>query len=70
MTNRLTIHLPNSSITFETEEQDKILKLSEFCKTKLDAYHSTENIDELTVDELSEEMSEKLHSLIFDLELI
>ena len=67
---RLIIHFPNSSVTFETEHQDKLSQLSDFCKTELDAYHSTEDQDELTVDVFDEEMSNKFHSLLFELDLL
>ena len=67
---RLIIHFPNSSATFETEHKDKISQLSDFCNTELDAYHSTEDQDELTVDVFDEEMSNKFHSLLFELDLL
>ena len=70
MTMRLVIHLPNSSITFISDEVDKIITLSHFCKDELEAYHASENIDELTVDILTKEMSNKLYTLIFELDLL
>lgn len=70
MTNRLVIHLPSSSITFDLDNVEKLNKLSSFCKKELGAYHTTEDIDELTVDEIDKEMSDKFHSLIFELDLL
>ena len=70
MTNRLVIHLPSSSITFDSDNVEKLNKLSSFCKKELGAYHATEDIDELTVDEIDKEMSDKFHSLIFELDLL
>ena len=67
---RLTIHFPNSTITFDSDNPDKISKLSDFCKNELAAYHSTENINELTVDRVSEEQGDQLYSLLFELELL
>jgi len=69
MTNRLVIHLPDQSIYLLSDSIDKINTVSAFCKKELGAYHSSENIDELTVDTLSDEMSDKLHSLLFELDL-
>ena len=70
MAHRLTIHFPTSSITFETDNPDKLIKLSDFCKEELGAYHSTEIIEELTVDEIDQNMSNKIHSLLFELGLL
>jgi len=71
MTNRLVIHFPNSSITIDSDSVEKLTVLSGFCKKELGAYHSTEAINDLTVDNnLNEEMSNKFHSLTFELGLI
>ena len=69
MTNRLIIHLPTESHTYDSDNIDVLVTLSNFCKEQLGAYNSTENINELTVDELSKEMSDKFYSLVFELDL-
>ena len=70
MTHRLVIHLPNSSITIDSDNLDKLNSLSDFCKKELGAYHSTTNVEELKVDTLSEEQGNELHSLVFELGLL
>ena len=70
MTNRLVIHFPKFTNTYDSDDVSKIITLSDFCKKELGAYNATDNIDELTVDELSDEMSNKLHSLLFELGLL
>ena len=70
MTNRLVIHSPNSSITLVTDNKESLEILSDFCKKDLGAWHSTEDIDELTINKLSGEQSNKLYSLIFELGLL
>ncbi len=67
MTNRLVINFSTSSITVEFDSIEQFEILSDFCKEKLDAYHASENINELTVDNLSREQSNELHSLLFEL---
>jgi len=67
MTNRLVVHLPGSCYNFDSDDLDKLTTLSSFCKKELNAYHASENIDELTVDTLSPEKSDKFHSLILEL---
>ena len=67
MTNRLVIHFPTSSITVEFDSIEQFEILSDFCKEKLDAYHSSEDINELTIDNLSKEQSNELHTLLFEL---
>ena len=70
MTNRLVIHVPGATITFEIDNQEKLNVLSEFCKKEFNAYHSSENIDELTVDVIDKEMYNKFHSFVFELGLL
>jgi len=70
MTNRLVIHLPESTITIDCDNMDKLTHLSNFCKDTLGAFHATENIEELTVSEMNEEKSNKLHSFIYELGII
>ena len=70
MTNRLAIHFPNSSITIDTDKIENLAILSDFCKEKFGAYHSTESSYELTVDKLSEEDSNCFNSKAFELGLI
>ena len=69
MTNRLVIHLPDQSIHLVSDSFDKLNTVSAFCKKELGAYHASEDIDDLTVDTLNNEMSDKLHSLLFKLDL-
>ena len=70
MTNQLVIHFPNSSITIDNDNVKKLTTLSDFCKKELGAYHSTESENELTIDKLSEESSNKFNSKLFELGLI
>ena len=70
MTNRLVIRLQNSSITIDSDSAEHLASLSNFCKEKLGAYHATENVDELTVDTLSKEQANELHSIMFELGLV
>ena len=69
MTNRLVIHFPCSTITLDVDDLNKLSTISSFCKEKLEAYHASEDIYELTVDELNETMSDQFHSLLFELGL-
>ena len=70
MTMRLVIHLPGSSINLVSDEIYKINSVSDFCRNELGAYHASERIDELTVDTLTEELSSKLYTLLFELDLL
>ena len=72
MTNRLVIHLLHSgaSITLDSDKSAELAALSDFCKKELNAYHATENSDELTVDSMTEDQSNQLHSLLFELGLV
>ena len=70
MTNQLVIHFPKENMIFESDDPNTIIKLSDFCKTELGAYNSTDNVNELTVDELSEENSNRFNSKLFELGLI
>ena len=70
MTNRLIFHFPNSTIVIESDNTEKLSELCDFCKKELGAYHSTENFEEYTVDEMNEELSNKFHSKRFELNLI
>ena len=70
MTNRLAIHFLTEIVVFESDDPNTIIELSDFCKTKLGAYCSTDNVNELTVDELSEEDSNRFNSKLFELGLI
>ena len=70
MTNRLVIQSPNSSITLISDNQENLEIVSNFCKKELDAWHASEDIDELTIDKLSGEQSNKFYSLLFELGLL
>ena len=71
MTDRLVIRFPSSSITIDSDNVDNISALSNFCKEELGAYRSTENIQELTVDnDLDQEKSNRFNSKLFELGLI
>ena len=72
MTNRLVIHLPHSGaiITLDSDKSEAVATLSDFCKEELGAYHATENSEELTVDNMSHEQANQLHSLLFKLGLL
>ena len=69
MTQRLVIHFPCSSVTLDVDNIDTIYTISNFCKEELEAYHASEDADELTVDTLDKEMSDKFHSLMHELGL-
>ena len=71
MTNRLTIQSPTTSLVLISDNgREKLDKLSEFCKKELGAWHSTEDIDELSINKLNGEQSNQLYSLLFELELL
>ena len=70
MTNRLAIHFPTEIMALESDDPNIIIELSDFCKTELGAYNSTDNVNELTVGELSEEDSNRFNSKLFELGLI
>jgi len=70
MTQRLVINSPKSSLIIVSDDIDKMNALSDFCKKELGAVHDSENIDEYKIPSLSEEMSNKLYSLLFKLELL
>ena len=71
MTNRLTIQSPTSSIILISDSgREKLEILSDFCKKELGAWHSTEDIDELSINKLSGEQSNQLYSLLFELQLL
>lgn len=67
MTILLTLRIPGSNITLESDNLDKMEALSSFCKEELQAYHASEDVTELSVDELSEEQLNKLNSLLVEL---
>ena len=69
MTNRLIIHFPTESIIIVSDEADKISILKEFCNIELHSYHPTEDIEEVSVDEIDEEMYNKFYSLTEELGL-
>ena len=69
MTHRLIIHLPGTSITIDSDNIDKLSALSDFCKENLDAYHASENHEELTIDTFTEEESSEFFSMILRLGL-
>ena len=66
MTRQLIIHLPQECLALISDNVEGISFASDFCKKELSAYHTTENIDELTVDSITKEQDEKLHSLLFE----
>ena len=70
MTSRLVIKSPQATLTLESDNSTTIEILSVFCKNELGAWHSTDDIDELTIKKLSGEQSDKLYSLIFELGLL
>ena len=70
MINYLTLHLPNSTITVESDDVSALETLSKHCKENLGAYHETEDINELTVTNLTSEQSDKLYSLMHELSLL
>lgn len=70
MTNRLVIQSPNSSLTLISDEREKLETLSDFCKKELGAWHSSDDIDVLSINKLSGEQSNKLYSLMFELGLL
>lgn len=70
MTNYLTLRLSNSTITVESDDVSVIETLSEYCKRECGAYHETEDINELTINNITEEQSEKLYSLMHKLSLL
>jgi len=70
MTSRLVIHLPNSTITIDSDNIDKLTRLSNFCKEIFGAFHATENVDEITVTNMSEEEANNLSSFILELGII
>jgi len=69
MTQRLIIHLPNTSITIDSDNINKLYGLSDFCKKNLEAYHASENHEELTIDNLDENKSSEFYSMIHQLGL-
>lgn len=67
MTNRLIIHFSFSTLTLEVDDIDKLNQISNFCKDELKAYHNSENFEDLTIDNLDSEKSEKFNSLMYEL---
>ena len=70
MTNRLVINFPNSSITIDSDKSENLNTLFDFCIEELGAYHASQNVNELTVDTLSEEQSDSFYSFAFELGLL
>ena len=69
MTHRLIIHSPGTSITIDSDNIDKLNTLSDFCKKNLEAYHASENFEELTIDALNRKKTSELYSMIHQLGL-
>ena len=67
MANYLTLKLPKSTITIESDNDSSIEKLFDFCITELEGYHSTEDHHELTVDTITKEQLTRLYSLCKEL---
>ena len=70
MINYLTLHLQNSTITVESDDVSALETLSEHCKENYGAYHETEDVNELTVANLTREQADKLYSFMHELSLL
>ena len=69
MTHRLIIHIPGTSIIINSDNIQKLSYLEDFCKKKLEAYHTSENQEEITIDALTPIKTRELYSMIHQLGL-
>ena len=70
MTHQLTLHLPGSNLTLVSDNSNILDMVTAFCLETLDAYNGTGIPNELTIDVLDEEMSDRFYSLLFELDLL
>lgn len=67
MTNRLTIHITDSTLIIDTDNPEKVQTVSEFCKDRLNAVNCSESYNELKAQSVTSEAVEELYKLLFQL---